>query len=179
MFVRAAVAIFAVSGLIPGNAQNETGAKRPPARALAPLKVGDTVAVYSLFGWTKVQITAMRGTALRVCCVDGQALNVEVRNLRKVAGTNTPARFAPDPKPDVGCAGKIDGTYADDVGVLSITFAAGKARVTQFSGTYEAACEMRGDRILLRGAREQDSLQLTRRTPATLAADGIGEIHKK
>ena len=60
-----------------------------------------------------------------------------------------------------------------------VTFAAGKAKVTQFSGTFEAACEIRGDRILLRAPREQDNLQLTRRNPTTLDADGIGEIHKK
>jgi hypothetical protein len=174
LLIRALVAI-AAAGLTPASAQNGPSAKTAPV----PLKVGDTVEVYSLFGWTKVQITAMQGTALRVCCVDGRTLNVEIRSLRKVPGTNTPARFAPDPKPDVGCAGKIEGTYGDDVGVLSIIFAAGKAKVTQFSGTFEAACEIRGDRILLRAPREQDNLQLTRRNPTTLEADGIGEIHKK
>jgi len=145
-----------------------------------PLKVGDTVEVYSLFGWVKVRIVAMQGSALRVCCVDGQQINVQVRNLRKVPGASAPARVAPDPKPDIGCAGKIEGTYGDDVGVLTVTFtSAGKANVTQFSGKFEAGCEIRGDRILLRAPREQDSLQLTRRSPTTLEADGIGEIHRK
>lgn len=157
---------------------------RPAIRGAAqgasgPLKIGDTVEIYSLFGWVKVQITAIQGTALRVCCVDGQPLHVQVRNLRRVPGAATPARSAPDPKPDFGCTGKIEGTYSDDVGVLSITFAAGKAKVTQFSGTFEAACEIRGDRIFLRAPREQDNLQLARRNPTTLDADGIGEIHKK
>jgi hypothetical protein len=151
-----------------------------PAAPGGPLKAGDTVEVYSLFGWQKVRIVAMQGSALKVCCVDGQQLNVQARNLRKAPGTAAPARFAPDPKPDVGCAGKIEGTYGDDVGVLTVTFTpSGKANVTQFSGKFEAACEIHGDRIVLRTAREQDSLQLTRRSPTTLEADGIGEIHKK
>src|SRR5215510_6639695 len=123
--------ILAAVGLAVLSAQSappRVAQARPPANG--PLKVGETVQVYSLFGWVKVQITAMQGTALRVCCVDGQTLNVQVRNLRKVPGTNTPARFAPDPKPDVGCAGKIEGTYRDEVGVLSITFVPCKAKVT-------------------------------------------------
>jgi len=145
-----------------------------------PLKAGDTVEVYSMFGWQKVRIVAMQGTALKVCCVDGQQHNLQVRNLRKAPGTSAPARFAPDPKPDIGCGGKIEGTYGDDVGALTVTFTpAGKASVTQFSGKFEAACEIRGDRIVLHAPREQDSLQLIRRSPTVLEADGIGEIHKK
>jgi hypothetical protein len=150
------------------------------AAAGGPFRVGDTVEVYSLFGWVKVQIVAMRGSALRVCCVDGQRLNVDIKNLRKAHGSSASARFAPDPKPDFGCAGKIDGAYSDDVGALTVTFTAnGKAKVTQFSGTFTADCQIRGDRIVLRGPQEQDSVQLTRKSPTMLDADGIGEIHKK
>ena len=117
---------------------------------------------------------------MKVCCMDCQQLNVDLRNLRKAHGSTASARFTPDPKPDFGCAGKIDGTYSDDVGVLTVTFTlTGKAKITQFSGTFAADCKIRGDRIFLHGPREQDSVQLTRRSSTTLDADGIGEIYKK
>ena len=77
---------------------------------------------------------------MKVCCVDGQQLNVDLRNLRKAHGSTASARFTPDPKPDFGCAGKIDGTDSDDVGVLTVTFTpTGKAEVMQFSRTFPAA----------------------------------------
>jgi hypothetical protein len=88
------------------------------AASSGPVRIGDTVEVYSLFGWVQVQIVAMQGSAMKVCCVDGQQLNVDLRNLRKAHGSTASARFTPDPKPDFGCAGKIDGTDSDDVGVL-------------------------------------------------------------
>ena len=155
------------------------GANSAAPASSGPLKVGDTVEVYSMFGWMKVQIVALQGTQVRVHYPDGTEITVETRNLRRIPGTTTPARFAPVPKPDLGCAGKIEGTYGDDVGVLSITFASGKAKVTQFSGTFDADCEIQGDRIFLHGPRREDSLSLTRKNDRTLVADSVGEIRKK
>jgi hypothetical protein len=163
----------------PGASPAASASKGPQGASSGPLKVGDTVEVYSMFGWMKVQIVAMQGTLLKVHYPDGSEVTVEARNLRRIPGTTTPARFAADPKPDVGCAGKIEGTYGDDVGVLSITFASGKAKVTQFSGTFEADCEIQGDRIFLHGPRREGSLSLTRKNDRTLVADSVGEIRKR
>jgi len=176
-----AIGVLAMTGFgaaISGQNPPPRAPAKPPG-ATRPLKVGDTVEVYSLFGWQKVQITAMKGTLLQVCCVDGGPLTVEVRNLRRVPGTTAPARFAPDPKPDVGCAGKIEGTYSDDLGLLSITFASGRAKVTQFAGTYETDCEIRGDRIDLRAPQGQESFQLTRKSNGTLEGASAGPLKKK
>lgn len=167
-----------------GNRKPAAATKARPAissSAGAPLKVGDTVQVYYIFGWTKVVILAIKGDQVRVRYPDNQEIWVQTKHLRRISGTALTAHSAASQSSGLSsCAGKLEGTYGDRTGLLSIVFRLGKARVTpRAAEAYEADCRMLGDRIVLRGTRPQDILALTLKPDGTLENRQAGTLTRK
>jgi hypothetical protein len=157
-----------------------------PQASNAAFKVGDIAMAYSMFGWIQVRILEIRGNQYRIQYMDRSNMWVKASNLRRPTAVATRSGAGSVPpggatKSDAGsCAGKLDGTFADQLGLLSIVFRSGKATVTQpLAGTYEADCRIQGNRIVLQGARAKDNLVLTRKDDRTLEDRDAGTITRK
>jgi hypothetical protein len=154
--------------------------------ANAPYKAGDIAMAYSMFGWIQVRILEVRGSEYRIQYMDRSDMWVKASNLRRPTAAMTRSgagSVPPGGRPKGGpmpCDVRLDGTYADPLGRLSIVFRAGKATVTQTSGgTFEAECRMQGSQITLQGPRPQNTLVLTRRDDRTLEDRDAGALTRK
>lgn len=74
-----------------------------------------------------------------------------------------------------GCGSKLNGTYENPNGIMSVEFKSGKAYVTMMFGTVESDYEVKGDKIILHTGNQ--NLVLTRNGDGTLSGP-MGKMTK-
>jgi hypothetical protein len=118
-------------------------------------KVGDTVEILTLFGWTEARILSINGNNYRVHASNGaDVTKTYPTELRRIAPPAPPrksvtSKTGQPPKPGLtSCAGKIEGRYSSrgGLGGATLVFRSGKATLGE-DDVYE--CWIGGGKIYL------------------------------